>query len=84
MREEDKEFLFGAVLCPSCEFGIITKGHSSVCGFSCSNQLDAAIHMICPYCGEELLVHGEGRQIYYNIDVKSHDCRNKEITIVDA
>jgi len=87
MREEDKEFLFGAVLCPSCEFGIITKGHVNAHGYryeSGSGRLGLDMYMTCPYCGETIICSDDGREVAYNITITgNNECRFKEITIVD-
>jgi len=83
MREEEETlFMFGAVLCPKCEKGKITKGCVSVCGYDCSNHLEAAVHMICPKCGEMLLIQGDGKSISYNFNLEEHTCVSKPVIIL--
>ena len=82
MSEEGEiDFVFGVVLCPKCEAGRITKGHTRVYGYS-TGHLEAAIHMVCPNCGETLLVQGDGKRIGYNFDTNSHTCDSKAIVIL--
>lgn len=84
MKEETGEINFGchgAVICPSCGTGRITKGTTSIDAFATVNHLEASIYMTCPYCGDDLLVNGDGKTIAY--EFKEHACKITKIQIVE-
>lgn len=83
MKEEpiSVRFDYGAVLCPNCHVGKIESGEIRVSAFDCSNHLEAHIHMVCPNCGDRLLVQGDGKTIGYNF--KDNSCDSRKLTIVE-
>ena len=54
-----------AILCPSCEYGIIYSFRPSVFFHTYNDgttRADITMHMKCPYCGDDVLISGYGNK----------------------
>lgn len=61
--------LRNAILCPSCERGIITKYTTSSTIFDYDDgtcRIGMTTHMRCPYCGDHVLCADGGYNLTYN------------------
>lgn len=76
------------ILCPSCNYGIITRGDTTAQLYDYSNgdaRFGMTIHMECPYCGDHVLSMDDGRTLTYNYFSGGNFRRLKHspITVVD-
>lgn len=60
-----------AILCPSCERGIITNYSTSSTIFDYEDgtcRIGMTTHMRCPYCGDDVICHNDngGYNLTYN------------------
>lgn len=58
-----------AILCPSCEYGIIYSFRPSVFFHTYNDgttRVDISMHMTCPYCGDDVLISGYGNKACHN------------------
>lgn len=79
MTKEIELGLQGAVVCPSCEYGLIYKAYAITFSLFVNSVPDANAHCKCPYCGETVLIGAGDNQVSYGFSKNS--CKKKAVVI---
>ncbi|MCK9459933.1 MAG: hypothetical protein M0R80_09875 [Proteobacteria bacterium] len=81
MKEEIEIYGAGAVLCPSCQYGLITKAYNITFWVYAHGTTDCNAHSICPYCGETVLITSGSDVVHYRFEDAA--CMAAPLVVVD-